>query len=258
MSDAAVGAPEQPGDRGRRASSTSWPCWPTWSSGARCAPCRCRPRAADGRPCPAGRGSTGPSEPAVDGPSTAEPPDAPDEAKRYRVDDVRPARRCCSRSSPARAHFVGLVGRGMAADPNRVPWGNMYEFTITGAFVVVARLPAAAQALRPGLDGPDRHRHRGRPADGRGALALRPGRAADRGAAVVLAGDPRGVGDHRHRRVHPRRHHLGALPGQGALAGARHGAPTAATSPGCPRCRRSTGSPTGSTPSASRSGPSRC
>ncbi len=26
----------------------------------------------------------------------------------------------------------------MAADPNRVPWGNMYEFTITGSFVVVA------------------------------------------------------------------------------------------------------------------------
>jgi len=35
------------------------------------------------------------------------------------------------------AHFVGLLGRGMAADPNRVPWGNMYEFTITGSFVVV-------------------------------------------------------------------------------------------------------------------------
>jgi cytochrome c-type biogenesis protein CcsB len=34
------------------------------------------------------------------------------------------------------AQFVGLVGRGMAADPNRVPWGNMYEFTITGSFVV--------------------------------------------------------------------------------------------------------------------------
>ncbi|MEQ6902404.1 c-type cytochrome biogenesis protein CcsB [Nocardioides sp. YIM 152588] len=34
------------------------------------------------------------------------------------------------------AHFVGLVGRGMAADPNRVPWGNMYEFTISGSFVV--------------------------------------------------------------------------------------------------------------------------
>ncbi|CAB4714097.1 MAG: c-type cytochrome biogenesis protein CcsB [Actinobacteria bacterium] len=33
-------------------------------------------------------------------------------------------------------HAVGLVGRGMAADPNRVPWGNMYEFTLAGTFVV--------------------------------------------------------------------------------------------------------------------------
>ena len=33
-------------------------------------------------------------------------------------------------------HFVALVGRGMAADPNRVPWGNMYEFTLSGTFVV--------------------------------------------------------------------------------------------------------------------------
>ncbi|WP_110180443.1 c-type cytochrome biogenesis protein CcsB [Nocardioides solisilvae] len=33
-------------------------------------------------------------------------------------------------------HFVALLGRGMAADPNRVPWGNMYEFTISGAFFV--------------------------------------------------------------------------------------------------------------------------
>ena len=24
----------------------------------------------------------------------------------------------------------------MAADPNRVPWGNMYEFTLSGTFVV--------------------------------------------------------------------------------------------------------------------------
>jgi len=36
----------------------------------------------------------------------------------------------------AGAHLVALVGRGMAADPNRVPWGNMYEFTISGTFVV--------------------------------------------------------------------------------------------------------------------------
>ena len=36
----------------------------------------------------------------------------------------------------AGAHLVALVGRGMAADPNRVPWGNMYEFTTTGTFIV--------------------------------------------------------------------------------------------------------------------------
>jgi cytochrome c-type biogenesis protein CcsB len=33
-------------------------------------------------------------------------------------------------------HFVALLGRGMAASPNRVPWGNMYEFTVSGTFVV--------------------------------------------------------------------------------------------------------------------------
>lgn len=36
----------------------------------------------------------------------------------------------------AGAHLAALVGRGMAADPNRVPWGNMYEFTLSGTFVV--------------------------------------------------------------------------------------------------------------------------
>jgi cytochrome c-type biogenesis protein CcsB len=38
----------------------------------------------------------------------------------------------------ALAHFIALLGRGMAADTNRVPWGNMYEFTLSGTFVVVA------------------------------------------------------------------------------------------------------------------------
>jgi len=38
----------------------------------------------------------------------------------------------------AAIHFVALVGRGMSADPNRVPWGNMYEFTLAGTFVVAA------------------------------------------------------------------------------------------------------------------------
>jgi len=35
-------------------------------------------------------------------------------------------------------HLVALVARGMAADPDRVPWGNMYEFTISGTFMVAA------------------------------------------------------------------------------------------------------------------------
>lgn len=33
-------------------------------------------------------------------------------------------------------HGVALLARGMAADPDRVPWGNMYEFTLSGTFVV--------------------------------------------------------------------------------------------------------------------------
>jgi cytochrome c-type biogenesis protein CcsB len=33
-------------------------------------------------------------------------------------------------------HLAGLVTRGLAADPARVPWGNMYEFSVAGAFGV--------------------------------------------------------------------------------------------------------------------------
>jgi cytochrome c-type biogenesis protein CcsB len=36
----------------------------------------------------------------------------------------------------AAVHLLALIGRGLAADPNRVPWGNMYEFTLAGTFVV--------------------------------------------------------------------------------------------------------------------------
>ncbi|MCW2858204.1 MAG: ccsB [Marmoricola sp.] len=32
--------------------------------------------------------------------------------------------------------FVAVASRGLAADPIRVPWGNMYEFTMTGTLVV--------------------------------------------------------------------------------------------------------------------------
>ncbi|HEX6150233.1 c-type cytochrome biogenesis protein CcsB [Nocardioides sp.] len=31
-------------------------------------------------------------------------------------------------------HGFALLCRGLAADPNRVPWGNMYEFTLSGTF----------------------------------------------------------------------------------------------------------------------------
>ena len=36
----------------------------------------------------------------------------------------------------AGVHLVALVARGLSADPDRVPWGNMYEFTLSGTFVV--------------------------------------------------------------------------------------------------------------------------
>ncbi|MFL6106012.1 MAG: c-type cytochrome biogenesis protein CcsB [Marmoricola sp.] len=37
----------------------------------------------------------------------------------------------------AGVHLVAVASRGLAADPVRVPWGNMYEFTMTGTLVVV-------------------------------------------------------------------------------------------------------------------------
>ncbi len=54
----------------------------------------------------------------------------------------------------ALAHFVALFGRGMAAEPNRVPWGNMYEFTLTGTFVVVALFLATTNRWRLSWLGP--------------------------------------------------------------------------------------------------------
>ncbi len=47
-------------------------------------------------------------------------------------------------------HLLSLVARGMAADPNRVPWGNMYEFTLSGTFVVAAVFLVTRRRL--GLD----------------------------------------------------------------------------------------------------------
>lgn len=48
----------------------------------------------------------------------------------------------------AGAHLIALVGRGMAATPNRVPWGNMYEFTISGTFVVALMYLALYRKFR--------------------------------------------------------------------------------------------------------------
>jgi cytochrome c-type biogenesis protein CcsB len=33
-------------------------------------------------------------------------------------------------------HFLALLSRGLGSDPVRVPWGNMYEFTLAGTFGV--------------------------------------------------------------------------------------------------------------------------
>jgi len=54
----------------------------------------------------------------------------------------------------ALAHGIALLGRGMAADPNRVPWGNMYEFTLSGTFVVVALFLATTNRWRLAWLGP--------------------------------------------------------------------------------------------------------
>jgi cytochrome c-type biogenesis protein CcsB len=54
----------------------------------------------------------------------------------------------------AAAHLVALVGRGMAADPNRVPWGNMYEFTISGTFVVTLMYLGLHRRLKLGWMAP--------------------------------------------------------------------------------------------------------
>jgi len=69
--------------------------------------------------------------------SPAAPADGPDASTRFRVEMFGRLALMLTVIACA-AHFVALVGRGMAADPNRVPWGNMYEFTISGSFVVVA------------------------------------------------------------------------------------------------------------------------
>ena len=47
--------------------------------------------------------------------------------------------------SPRPPTWSPWSARGMAADPNRVPWGNMYEFTLAGTFVVAALTSAGGR-----------------------------------------------------------------------------------------------------------------
>jgi cytochrome c-type biogenesis protein CcsB len=54
----------------------------------------------------------------------------------------------------AALHLLGLVSRGLAADPNRVPWGNMYEFTLAGSFFVTVIYLAMYRRLRLSWLGP--------------------------------------------------------------------------------------------------------
>ncbi len=51
-------------------------------------------------------------------------------------------------------HGVSVFGRGMAADPNRVPWSNMYEFTLTGTFMVVLLYVLTVSRLKLAWMGP--------------------------------------------------------------------------------------------------------
>ncbi len=77
---------------------------------------------------------TGSTDPGSE-PGSGTAPGASDEGTSYRIEMFGRLALMITFFAVA-AHFVALVGRGMAADPNRVPWGNMYEFTITGSFVV--------------------------------------------------------------------------------------------------------------------------
>jgi cytochrome c-type biogenesis protein CcsB len=63
------------------------------------------------------------------------PPAGPDESTRFRIAMFGNLALMLTVIAAA-AHFVALFSRAEAAQ--RVPWGNMYEFTISGSFVVAA------------------------------------------------------------------------------------------------------------------------
>lgn len=72
---------------------------------------------------------------------TAGGPETTERVEAYPDDDAEPVMRArrvgiALTVVAAVGHLVAVVARGLAADPERVPWGNMYEFTLTGTLVV--------------------------------------------------------------------------------------------------------------------------
>ena len=111
------------------------------SGDAAAPPRRARDRRIVGDPQqPGGRGRRGRLLPGADGaprPVGVAAQAAGRRGRDHRADrDGRPARRAADRRGGARARPGARRAAGMAADPNRVPWGNMYEFTLAGTFVV--------------------------------------------------------------------------------------------------------------------------
>ena len=86
--------------------------------------------------------------------------DAGAPSRAHRVDPARrapdgepPARAAGRPASPSRSpgwrsalHLGGVVARGLSA--HRAPWGNMYEFTISGAVVITGVFLLAADPPR--------------------------------------------------------------------------------------------------------------
>ena len=82
-------------------------------------------------PTTGGRAASDQSRPEGDVLVAAEEPDTEERVDRFARTGV------AITVVAALVHLVAVVSRGLAADPIRVPWGNMYEFTLTGTLVVV-------------------------------------------------------------------------------------------------------------------------
>jgi cytochrome c-type biogenesis protein CcsB len=85
-----------------------------------------------------GAPAAGTSHPGAGEPTApAEPTDAGDDLEERRLALEKWGRIGVALTIVAAAlHLAGLVTRGLASDPVRVPWGNMYEFTLTATLMV--------------------------------------------------------------------------------------------------------------------------